>query len=1112
MESLLVGRSFTFRAVTTVLLLVSLFCNSSQPARSAGGQFGNLRGSVYDTTTKAPIAGATVSAVSASGRYTATTDAHGAYVIIGMVVDTYTLTISAKGYLSIALAGETVTGDQTLSVGSYAMSPSSLRTIARVTSRASGGAFQAQQTIDSYTVRGAQIVQTTGNAFSTNENALLLAVPGVTLTNSGTPTIRGGAAYEVGYQYDGVTFKEPFLGNNGSFGTNGNLFNGVQDVQVVSGAGDATQGGVGSGVINTVIARGTYPSHLDLDLQVGGPNYFHQLAGAYSWATQDGRFSDYLAFSGQNLSPYFGYHFTPQSQYLSYFQNQYSVNRQFTNNFVFKFGKDENQSLQVLYNNILQQGWGESGPGGLYCDQAVNTLVDSMGKSYSNFLPQTCPAGSNPNALVYYPYDTLTRANPNNGLPYALLGFPTFSAFSHLVGLTPGVPTTNVPITGPQLLEADNTRFLKLEYDYHVNPTTYLEVKYYNWEELTQTDNSYSSAAAGDGINLASWSNVGGPTVGGQIDLTHQFGSDVTVTVDAKEDVLHPIWDGDQPEYQLLTAPGSLAGVPAVSDWLAGGYLCSAPILADLKKTTPNANCNAGYLNIRIPGWGIGYNKAWFQNWGYGIRTQYNPGKLKLDLGVRDEGQNQHWVNQLGQYGQALPPNINPFDVPSSSWTTQVLYPQELQPRSSAAYELDPNDSIRFSYGRSAVFANAQTAGTPFHLYGIEPYLNIPAVPGSQCGWTNGQAVVNQGSPGCTKFSQQLYWSGDNLEAPDAGNGVPATYNNFDFSISHRFPSGYEVRLTPFEKIGTNLPTFFLINPTLGIFGVSNQGYNKTNGAELYLTSPYRSVGLSGFFSATYQNVLSTTPPLTTAETSVPLVPTATLALGNLYRAGYVSPLSFRIGASDNFRNGFSVIPQFQWDMGYPYSFGGLIAAEVAPGVYANIPQVNFGPGVSGGLSSILGTAPGTSISTQFYDPADPGTALHPNIAATRGTPQTSATGGFLSHENFVSDVTFQYKTGRNTFGIQVSNAFGNAFVNSVPSVSPFYQAVANGISGIQTGYNSCARQLLGSVRGCTPYVPRDSYAFSNGAYLLTNGDFNGTPLLAPLEPFTFNAFYQIRL
>ena len=77
--------------------------------------------------------------------------------------------------------------------------------------------------------------------------------------------------------------------------------------------------------------------------------------------------------------------------------------------------------------------------------------------------------------------------------------------------------------------------------------------------------------------------------------------------------------------------------------------------------------------------------------------------------------------------------------------------------------------------------------------------------------------------------------------------------------------------------------------------------------------------------------------------------------LGDVYRAGYVSPGSLRIGAIENLKNGISIIPQLQYNIGYPYSVGNMIAACVqtnASGVctsYANVTQVDFGPGVTAG-------------------------------------------------------------------------------------------------------------------------------------------------------------------
>jgi hypothetical protein len=93
-----------------------------------------------------------------------------------------------------------------------------------------------------------------------------------------------------------------------------------------------------------------------------------------------------------------------------------------------------------------------------------------------------------------------------------------------------------------------------------------------------------------------------------------------------------------------------------------------------------------------------------------------------------------------------------------------------------------------------------------------------------------------------------------------------------------------------------------------------------------------------------------------------------------------------------------------------------------------------------------------------------------------------------------------------------MSNLFGNAYNGSVPAINPYYQAVANGVSGPQTGYNTCVAQV-GGARGCTSFIPKDTYAYQNGAYLLSNGNFNSAaPQLAPLVPFNVRVFFQTKL
>jgi hypothetical protein len=1100
------------RVALFLAVILSVFVQASGVALAAGGLYGSLNGTVIDSASKTPIAGASVVARSPSGTYTATTDGKGFFSIVGMNVDTYVVSVSAAQHHAVDIPGVIVFGDQINTVGTVALALE-LKTIAQVRSRSVSSAYQPSQTTDQYTVNSQQILQSTGKAASTDENSVLLSVPGVTLTNNTSPisstvTIRGGAAAEVGYQYDGVPFKEPFLGGNGSNG----LINGISSVQVVEGAGDATQGEVGAGVINVIPDRGYGAPHGLLDLEAGGPNFTHQVGFNYGFSTPNNRFSEFVSYSGQRMAPYYGYHDTPLNQFGDYFATTYLTNDQFTNNFFFKFGHNLNQQFQVLYTNVQQQGFGGTiGAGGVFDPSA------------------------NPGALAYYPYDTTTQflSALLGNLP---LGGFTPSQYASLIGLGPGVPTTNNAIRNPQQNFSNQTVYLKFEYDNNLSSNTYLALRYYNWNDLQNTDNQYTLGPWGAGFpGISAWVQTGGQTVGTNLDIIHQFGSKLTLTLNGQYNVLYPQFNAYEPQLSMIgIAIAGLANPPAGADWLpsttAGcapgqcGYIYDYFCPGVAWTTGPAPSCLP-----RVPSWGIGYNKTTFQNWGSGIRLQFVPNdRIHLDIGLRDEGQVRHWFSQVGQLGQGAPATgctvqafpcpagdsvgiNNPFDVPSKLWTNE---PTVLQPRGSVSWEIDPNDAVRFAYGRSAVFADAQTGGTPFHSYGLEPYLKVPAKPGSACGWANTPFGTTSVFP-CASYGAQLYWQGDNVEAPDGENLPPAVYTNYDLSFNHQFKSGWGLRVTPFYKEGTSLPTYFELNPVLGIFAISNQGLNKTTGGELGLTTPQRAYGLSGFFTATYQNVLSTTPPFTSGETTVPTNSLATLALGDLYRAGYVSPFSLRVGAVENLKNGFSISPQLEYNVGFPYSIGNMIAGCIAfhpdgtCATFANLPQVDFAGGITPGASSLVGSAPGASISTNYYDPSYAGNIRNPNIAASRGTPATSVNGGILSHPNLYANLTLQYKHEGNTFGVQMRNLFGNAWINSVPAVNPWYQPVANGLSGPQTGYNSCVNQTGVGIRGCYPTVPTSAYAFTNGAYLLSNGNFTGTPAFGPIQPFTITFFYQ---
>jgi hypothetical protein len=360
----------------------------------------------------------------------------------------------------------------------------------------------------------------------------------------------------------------------------------------------------------------------------------------------------------------------------------------------------------------------------------------------------------------------------------------------------------------------------------------------------------------------------------------------------------------------------------------------------------------------------------------------------------------------------------------------------------------------------------------------------------------------------CQNYAQQLFWLYDqNFDAPDLGGALPALYNNYDFTWQHQFPNGWGMRLTPFYKLGTNLPSFALVNNLAAgaaVFTVNNKGINRTTGVEFGLNTPDRPVGLSGFLSMTYQNVLGSTPPLISGEDALPINGSGSLSLGDVYRAGYVSPFSARLGVDYKTKSGWRFNPILQYDRGYPFALGNTIASSCpfANGQFLNVVQSNIsnGCGFYGGpgVTAIPGfqAQGGSSNSTNYFDPANPGSALNPNLAWTRGTPATSASGGALWKGNLSSQMTIEYKRNRNTFGVQFLNMFGNAYNGVVPIINPYYQPVGTGLSGPKTGQSPFNVPNRGLVN-----VPSDAYAFTNGAYLLI-----------PNQPMTWQVYFQRNL
>lgn len=1054
------------------------------PALAAGGQFGNLSGTITDAQTHAPIAGATVFAKSGSGSYTAKTDASGHYSILGMNVDTYTLTITAQGYEPQSFTGVIVFGDEN-DVANEVITKQ-LKTIAHVTSTAANSAFQPNQTIDTYTVSGQRIQQALGNPFSTNEADLVQSAPGVVpVFDNGTTSIsiRGSLSVELGYQYDSVPFTAPFFDENGSQG----FLNGINggsggSLQIVSGAGDATQGNVGGGIINTVVPRGGYPASGDLDAEVGGPWYQHNLNFDYSLATANGKISDYVSFAGNSFVPQGFPTGVPAAVFGQYFGDSYERHNDFVNNFVFRFGKHNNQSIQFLYRTAINEIYGNLGGccAGLQHVATNPTFLDS--DVYGTGL-----------AMAPTLYGCGTAAVPSCASGSAALA----AANAYYSSLIPDLPdeNPNSPITSAPLTANNPMRFIKLAYTNSLNPSTFLTLTYYNWslDSIDANDTTFSyDYSIQDG-----YSDIGGSRTGGMLSLTHEFGDNDTLTFEGKYEGARPEWIGDYPGFstvalQLGAVGASVAGISPMQ-WAApiGGacpYSTAAPTYGCY---VYDNTVGKGESMPQIPNLGIGYNGTIQQQYGYALRDQWQPtDKLTFDIGARVDGEN----NKFGQTPFNGPGGTT-SDVSPGYLSSQFLTPREFEPRAAVSWRLDRDDSLRFSYGRSTLFFFGQTLGTPFSVYpglGYSELASIPATTGSLCGsgWHGpgaGYSAAGTNSSGatayyfaCQNYASQFFWGGDQiLDAPDVGGNGPPTYSNFDLAWSHLFNKGimrgWSSRITGYTRRGFNVEqNIWLlsggINPITGqsngaVFTVKPDGEEKTAGIEAQLTTPDvrpGQAGLSGFITFDYINELTNTPPVAGSST-LPILTQGLLTTGELFRAGWVSPVSAVIGGTYHFKHGTTITPTVYVNEGFPTGAGKSSLAYVN-GVLEWVPQDNYaGLPFNGPIEP--STSTGNSLNATYYvDPDVPGSTQNPNIAGSRGYNEPAVAGGALTPPQAIVNLNIEQPVGnRFTLGVQFYNLFDYHYNPAL--LNTLYQAAGYGVSGPQTGLQP------GYAEGVTGYA-----------------------------------------
>src|SRR5580700_4206158 len=267
------------------------------------GTTGTVTGTVVDASTRAPIAGASVTATSPSQIERVTTDAAGRFTFISLAPDTYTISATHARFESQAIAGISVFADQSQTIPIALQR--GLKEIARVASRSSLSPVRPGTGTDVYSVNpGLTNAAATlgGGGGLNNAYSAIAAMPGAYVPPNQvgvnqTVYIRGSYYDQIGYEYDGVPINRSFDNYPG----NSETTLGQQELQIYTGGGEADANATGlGGFINQVIKTGTFPGYAVGGLAIGTPTFYHDARVEAGGSTPDRMFSYYIGLSGTN--------------------------------------------------------------------------------------------------------------------------------------------------------------------------------------------------------------------------------------------------------------------------------------------------------------------------------------------------------------------------------------------------------------------------------------------------------------------------------------------------------------------------------------------------------------------------------------------------------------------------------------------------------------------------------------------------------------------------------------------------------------------------------------------------------------------------------------------
>lgn len=295
------------RLVTLALCVIG-FSAAVQMASGAELTTGAFIGTVSSTAGR-PLAGATLVAVAPSGRYSATSDAGGHLTILGVLPDTYVVSVVLKGYEDVRATVVVLPGEHEQLA--FTMRPA-IKEIARVESR--GEAFSIGNATDAFTVQGAQAQASTPQASSSglanysrdSVQGAISNVPGVQQDSFANVIVRGGKVQDTVYDYDSVPIPQGLIAEPGGniVGAQLGTAGGGAETVTLGGYTGESQNALG-GVVNEIPLVGTYPGKTTFEVADGIGAQLSELRLSEQAATPDLKWR--YALSTTAGSEYFSY-------------------------------------------------------------------------------------------------------------------------------------------------------------------------------------------------------------------------------------------------------------------------------------------------------------------------------------------------------------------------------------------------------------------------------------------------------------------------------------------------------------------------------------------------------------------------------------------------------------------------------------------------------------------------------------------------------------------------------------------------------------------------------------------------------------------------------------